>query len=174
MNARFLILGAVVGGLVIFLWGAVTHAVLPQPLHYFTDEPLLIEAIRGHTTGNGVYFASRGVFAAIAFRPDFADKTLNLAPNLIIQFCSDALGALLLSLIVARIHADSVLERAGWLLLMGVAAFVIKFLPYWNWYGFSAPFVAMEALDLVGKFFIGGLVLGGLFNRMTKGITSRA
>ncbi len=166
MNFRFLILGAIAGGLVIFLWGALTHAVLPQPLHYFTDEPLLIEAIRAHTTGNGVYFASRGVFASVAFLPDFADKAQNLAPNLIIQFCTDTLGALLLCLIVARIRADSVLERAGWLLLMGLAAFAIKFLPYWNWYGFSAPFVAMEALDLVGKFFIGGLVLGALFKRM--------
>src|SRR6266478_6439219 len=84
MNARFLILGALAGGVVIFFWGAVTHAALPQPLHYFTDEPLLIEAIRAHTTGNGVYLASRGVFASVAFRPDFADKAQNLAPNLII------------------------------------------------------------------------------------------
>jgi len=38
--------------------------------------------------------------------------------------------------------------------------------PYWNWYGFPSAFVGMEALNLLGKFFIGALVLGVLRNRL--------
>ena len=38
--------------------------------------------------------------------------------------------------------------------------------PYWNWYGFSTPFIAMEALDVVGKFFIGGLILSALMKKL--------
>jgi hypothetical protein len=55
-----------------------------------------------------------------------------------------------------------------------LTAFVLKFVPYWNWYGFPSTFVAMEALDLLGKFFIGALVLGVLRNKLapaTQAIT---
>jgi hypothetical protein len=168
MNARFLILGTIVGGVVIFLWGAVTHAVLPQPLTPFKDEPALVEAVRAHTAGNGVYFATRGIFAAVAFRPDFADKTQNLPSNLIVQLLTDTLAALLLCFVVTGVQSGTVLGRAGWLTLVGLGAFALKELPYWNWYGFSPPFVAMEALDLIGKFFIAGLVLSALLNRTVK------
>ena len=174
MSTKFIVIGTIVGGVVLFLWGAVTHAVLPQPLQSFKNEPALVAAIRANTTGNGIYFATRGVFTAVAFRPDFEDKTQNIARNLTIQFCTDALSALLLCLIVVRVRAGSVLARAGWLTLVGLAAFTLKELPYWNWYGLSIPFVAMEALDLLGKFFIGGLLLGGLMNKTVKVKTAAA
>ncbi|PYT08838.1 MAG: hypothetical protein DMF60_03745 [Acidobacteria bacterium] len=57
---------------------------------------------------------------------------------------------------------------------LGLAAFTINMLPYWNWYGFSTSFMGMEALDLVGKFFIGGLVLSALLNKTLKAKAERA
>ena len=166
MNAKFLVVGAIVGGVVLFLWGAVTHAVLPQQLHEFKDEQAIAQVIRTNIATNGVYLSRQGVFASVAFRPDFGDKTHNILPNLLTQLVTDTLGALLLCLVLAGIRADSVIGRAGWLTLAGLAVVALKLLPYWNWYGFSPGFIAMEALDVVGKFFIGGLVLGALANKM--------
>lgn len=168
MHAKFLVVGTIVGGLVIFLWGAVTHAILPQPLSAFKDEPALVEAVRAHTNGNGVYFATRGMLAAVSFRSDLADKTQSIAPNLAIQFGTDTLAAFLLCLVIAGLRANSVLGRARWMALAGIGAFALKELPYWNWYGFSVSFISMEALDLIGKFFISGLVLGALFNKLNQ------
>ncbi len=166
MNAKFLLVGAVVGGIVLFLWGAVTHVVLPQPIHEFKNAQAVVQAVRANTDANGLYFAPQGVFSSVAFRPDLGDKTKNLAPNLVTQLLTDVLGALLLCVVLTGVREGSVLGRAGWLALAGLAAFALKLLPYWNWYGFSVAFTAMEVLDLVGKFFIGGLVLSALMSKM--------
>lgn len=166
MNAKFLGIGAIVGGVVLFLWGGVTHAVLPQPLHEFKDDKAMVQAVRANMAGNGVYFARQGLFAAAAFRPDYGDKTQNIVPNLLTQLLTDIIGAFLLCFAVAGARAGSALGRAGWLSLVGLAVVALKLMPYWNWYGFSPGFIAMEALDVVGKFFLGGLLLGALAKKM--------
>jgi hypothetical protein len=78
MSAKFLMTAAVAGGIVLWLWGAVTHALLPQPIREFKNEQAVVDAVRANTEGNGVYFARRGVMAAVAFRTDFGDKTQNI------------------------------------------------------------------------------------------------
>ena len=142
----------------------------PQPIHEFKDEQAIVQAVRANMTTNGVYFARRGVFASVAFRPDFGDKTQNIASNiasnLATQFATDTIGALLLCLALAGLRPGSPLGRAGCLTLLGLVVVALKLLPYWNWYGFSATFIAMEALDIVGKFFIGGLLLAWLAKKM--------
>jgi hypothetical protein len=60
------------------------------------------------------------------------------------------------------------LGRAGWSLMACLAAFGYKTVPYWNWYGFSTHFIRMEAEDLFGKFFIGGLLAAALWNKWRK------
>jgi hypothetical protein len=60
--------------------------------------------------------------------------------------------------------------RAGWSLMAGVGAFGFKTVPYWNWYGFSTHFTCMEAEDLFGKFFIGGLLAAALRNKWGKAL----
>lgn len=164
MSARFLIFGTIAGGIFIFLWGAITHAVLPQQIHSFKDEAAVLHAL--HTDGNGMYFATTGVFAAVAFAPDFSDKTRKFRSNLVIQLAGDMTSALLLCLLLSGLRAGSAPGRASWLLIAGLASFTIKFLPYWNWYGFPPAFVGMELFDLVSKLFLGGLVLAALQKKM--------
>lgn len=43
MNARYLVTAAIVGGIVLFFWGFVTHAVLPAPMDYFKDEQAVVK-----------------------------------------------------------------------------------------------------------------------------------
>jgi hypothetical protein len=73
---------------------------------------------------------------------------------------------LLLCIALGGIRAESAIGQAAWLAVAGMAAFALKQLPYWNWYGFPSSFVAIEALDLLGRFLIGGLVLGALRKKM--------
>lgn len=165
MNAKYLLAGAIVGGIVLFLWGFVTHSALPQPMDYFKDDQAVVQLLRANAPVNGIYFSPRGIFASVAVLPDLGDKTKNIVPNLLRQLCSDMLAGLLLAIFLARLPG-TVMQRAGWLALAGAAAFVLKFVPYWNWYGFPVRFVGMEALDLVGKFFLGGMVLGWLMKKL--------
>ena len=166
MNAKFLVTGAIVGGIVLFLWGGLTHSVLPQPLREFKDEKAVVDVIRANGSGNGVYFARRGMLASVALLPDLSDKSQSISQNLLIQLATDTLAALLLCLVLGGFRADSVPGHAGKLTLVGLAIVALKLAPYWNWYGFTPAFTAMEALDVVGKFFIGGLVLSALMKKL--------
>nr|HEV7953092.1 hypothetical protein [Candidatus Acidoferrales bacterium] len=164
MNAKYLVAGTLILGVVIFMWGAVTHALLPQPLHTFTNGDAVVAAMRANAPGNGVFLEEHGVFAAISFRPDFSDKSQDLKPDLIFQFITDTAGSLLLLLFVAHI-SGSLWARAGWSAVAGLAAFSLKIMPYHTWYGFSHAFIHQELLDLVGKFFIGGLLASFLWKK---------
>lgn len=115
-----------------------------------------------------MYLTTTGVFAIVAFAPDFSDKTKKIPSNLITQLVTDTISALLLCLLLSGLRARSTLGRASSLLVAGRASFTIKFLPYWNWYGFAPVFVSMELLDLVGKLFLGGLVLAVLQKKLTS------
>jgi hypothetical protein len=164
MNVKYLLAGTIAGGIVLFLWGALTHSVLPQPMSYFKDDQVTIQSLRANASANGIYFSPRGVFASVALLPDLSDKTKNIVPNLLGQLCSDMLATLLMAIFLTCLPG-TIMQRAGWLVLAGAAAFVVKFVPYWNWYGFPMKFVGMEAFDLLGKFFLGGLVLGWLMKK---------
>ena len=166
MSVKFPVVGAIVGGIVLFMWGAVTHMLLPQPLHSFKDEGAVTQVIRANAPENGVYFSTRGVFASVALLPDLSDKAQNITPNLLRQLGTDTCAALLLCFVLRGLRGKSVLAGAGWLALVGFAAFLLKIVPYWNWYGFPSSFIAMEMLDLVGKLFLAGLVLGGLMKKL--------
>ncbi len=166
MGPKFLVLGAIVGGIVLFLWGGVTHALLPAPMREFKDEQAVVQAMHANAPDNGVYFARRGMLAAIAFRPDMGDKKQDMKANLITQLVTDVIAAFLLCLVLAGIRPGTPLARAGWLTLIGFAVVALKLLPYWNWYGFTPAFIGMEALDVVGKFFIGGLLLAWMARKM--------
>jgi hypothetical protein len=171
MNSKYLVTATIVGGVVLFLWGFITHSLLPQPMSYFKDEMAVVQVLRANAAVNGIYFGPRGVFASVAMLPDLGDKTRNIVPNLLRQLCSDSFAALLLAILLTRLPG-TVPVRAGWAVLAGLTAFVLKFVPYWNWYGFPSAFVGMEALDLLGKFFIGALVLGVLRNKLAPAALS--
>src|SRR5215472_5515167 len=141
MNGKFLAVGAIVGGTVLFLWGGFTHAVLPAPMRYFNNEQAVVQGVRANAPENGVYFAGAGMLTTVAFRPDLGDKTQDIKPNLIIQLVTDVMAALLLCLVLAGIRAGTPLGRAGWLALIGFAIVALKLLPYWNWYGFTPAFI---------------------------------
>ncbi|MBI3661991.1 MAG: hypothetical protein HY234_02935 [Acidobacteria bacterium] len=166
MNAKFLVIGTLAGGILLFAWGAVTHMLLPEQVRAFSNDAALVQAVRANAPVNGVYFAGQGVFVAVSFLPDMADKTKDLAPMLKTQFLTDLLAALLLCFVLPGIRSATVLGKTAWLGLASLAAVAVKILPYSTWYGFSAPFVGMEVLDISGKFILLGFVLGGLMKKL--------
>jgi len=166
MNAKFLAVGTVVGGIVLFLWGGLTHAVLPEPVREFKDAQAVVQVLRANAPENAIYFAPQGAFVSVAFWPDFSDKTKDLTPMLTRQIVTDMIAAFLLCLVLPGIRSTTVLGKTGWLALVSLALFAGKILPYSTWYGFSAPFVGMELLDIAGKLILAGLVLGALMKKL--------
>lgn len=169
MKTKFLVVGAIVAGITLFVWGFVTHAALPlseRALTEFKDAQAVVQVIRANAPQNGVYFAKQGIFAAVSFLPDVSDKTQNITPNLIREFVIDVLAGLFLGLVLLGTRGSTVMGRVGLLVAAALAAVASQSLPAWNWYGFSLEYTTMEVIDLVGGWFLAGLVLAGLMKKM--------
>jgi hypothetical protein len=168
MNAKFAIAATLVGGTILFFWGFITHSVIPEPVIAFTNDQAVVDAMKANAPANGVYFSGKGVLAAVSFEPDMRDKTENITANLIREFLSCGLTALLLSMVLLGARSESVLGGAVLLAFAAVAAALGTEFSSWNWYGMSPKFIGIESLDLIGGWFLTGLALGPLRKRLAS------
>lgn len=166
MNAKYLATCAVVGGIILFCWGFVTHRAIPTPLREFRNAAVVEEAVQANSDGNGAYFTKRGVFAVVAFEPGVPDKSQAMGPLLLREFLGCAVTGALLGAILAGLGTASAVRGALSLAVMAIAAAFSTEYSSWVWYGFPLPFVGIEALDLVAGWFLTGLALGPLKKKL--------
>ncbi len=181
---KSLALGAILGGLVAFLWSSISWEVLPwhkQTLLSFQDEDAVGRVVAEHATRSGVYLypgvpsqpgmtkdqkkaaeaaaaekMKKGpvVFAAVR-RGGFT----SFVRGLIVQFLSQVIAAFLLTWLLLKTAGLSYWGRVGFLTVAGLAAAVIADLPNWNWWGFSGSYTAVAVADSALTWFFAGLVV---------------
>lgn len=163
MNPKYLLLSALLGGLALFVWGAVYHAAIGIDTHTmkeFRDGAAVSELVRGHADGNGVYYTKDGVFAAISVTPGMSDKSQDMGPALGKQLVIDVVIAGLLAWLLTFTSLRSPLCTAGLFGLAGVAAGISAWISAWVWYGHSIAFALAAVVDLAVGFLLAGLVIG--------------
>jgi hypothetical protein len=169
MKLRFLLVAAVLGGVVSFVWGAVSHmsGVLPslEP-RTFTDSTGVVQTIKANAPENGIYFDGRGLFAAVAFRADLGEKYGSLTVPMLKQLGIEIAVAFLLAWVLLRLPVWPATGTGSLFAAVGAAAGLELLLPEANWYGFPIATQLAELADLVIGWFLVGLVIGWLRNRM--------
>src|ERR1044072_9403635 len=88
MRTKYLLSAAVLGGLVEFAWGTVSHVALALPgtaAPSFADSNAVGQPVRSIAPERGLYFGGRGLLAAVPFRPDRNQKFESRARPLINQ-----------------------------------------------------------------------------------------
>ena len=147
-----------------------THALLGESVLHayqqFKDEKAVVEVLKANAPSNGTYFAAQGVVAAISFTPDMADKTQNITPLLIREFVSNVVVAFFLAWLLLGVRSKSLGGHAGFLAVMGLAAGFSILFSYWNWYEFSTGFILMDVIDVVVGWFLVGLILSAIQNKL--------
>ncbi len=83
----------------------------------------------------------------------------------ITQLISDLLAALFITLILMKLDDKMYWDRFSACFWLVLAAFALKTIPMWNWYGFGTAFTLAELFDLVGRGLIGGLVIAKFTER---------
>lgn len=185
MSAGRFVVAVILGGIVVFLWGLVSHEVLPfykDALVKFTDEQAVTQAIVANAPTPGVYFMpyvpqdANGMNAdAFESQQESAMRKLQDGPfmfasirlgsmgsfpkYIVTQLVTDMLTTLFLLVVLLRGRDPSYVGRVMTCVLVALATFAVKSLPMWNWYEFSGAFTFAELVDIVGRMFCAGLVI---------------
>jgi hypothetical protein len=162
-----LLLGAVIGGIVAFGWGALSWMVLPwhmSTMKSFESEQVVGRMLQMNVGEAGVYVMPfdhqstvKGPFVFAAIQPtgmDNADPMLYVR-GLLMQIA----GAFLLTWLLLQLGDIGYMKRVIFITLVACIAGVLGVLPNWNWWGFSLPFTLLNMADLVISWFLAGLVI---------------
>ena len=187
------ILAGVLGGIVMFGWGAVSHMVLNIDADVFkpiANEAALAAAMKEHIPADGMYFVpgmdmtrtpsdeemaaftakyKEGPTAFIVYHQTGGDLMgpMQLGTQFAACLATGLLGALILGLASVGFARGVIIS-----FLIGLAAWVSMSIPYWNWYKFSWAFIRGELVDQVVGWLFAGLVMAFILRRRDSGPTA--
>lgn len=187
MPIKKVILGTVIGGIVLFLWGWASHSLLPfynNTLLGFTNEDAVVQALIANAPSSGVYFVpymaqttgmsdeqkgaaeqaatqrmQQGPFMLASIR---LGEMGPIGKYMAIQLITNMLSALFVCLVLIKAKEMGFWSRVILIEWIVLAMFAAQSLPHWNWYAFSTAFTMAELFDLVVGWFFAGLVLAKL------------
>jgi len=182
---KALLLGGLLGGLVLFVWGSISWMVLPwhlMTLEKFKDEATVAQALSANAGVSGVYLLpnphkhdpgmteeqkkaeeAEGVKRMVQGPFMFAAVSLSGAGNmghpLLITLLGNILSALLATWMLLKTIGLRYMGRVGFIMLIALTAAMVAYLPGWTWWRFSTSFTSVGVADLLIGWFLAGLVI---------------
>lgn len=188
IDMRLLIAG-IIGAIVFFVWGMLAHVALPigeMGMQVANEQDAALAALQvSANKGEGVYMLpgmapdkmsdtaavaafnekyKASPYAFVVYAPEGNPAMANMVPNLIKQFVSNLLAALVLAWVLS-LGAFAFGQRvmiAGALALF--AWFVIS-VPYWNWYKFPMQFTLEALIEQVVGWLLAGAAMAWWLGR---------
>lgn len=183
-----LIIGAIIGGIVMFCWGAFSHMVLPvAEIGIKTlpaaNEAAVVTAMKANIPEHGMYFIpglenmkhateaeqeawskkyEEGPTATIVYHP--VGRPVFGLRQLVVELASNILAALVVGIIFTWSVA-SFGKRVIIAVLIGFTGWASICISYWNWYRFPKEFMMAEGFDQVVGWLLTGLVLAFIIKR---------
>ncbi|HEY4293978.1 hypothetical protein [Luteibacter sp.] len=180
-----IVIATLIGGLIMFFWGAFAHMVLPLgelSMRAPTNEDSVLTALRdGLPAEHGIYVlphfdmatmhgneqatkaysekAKANPYAFIVYSPNGKDPVA-MGGNLFHQWLSDTLAALLVALVLIRMAGVGVVRGLCIGLAFGVFAWLSISVPYWNWYRFPGAFTAGYLVEQGFGWLLAGAAMG--------------
>lgn len=180
------IIAAIVGGIVMFGWGAFSHTVLPfaeAGVKSVPNEAAITSTLEGSIKEPGFYFLpgmenmhhaseaeqaawaakyEKGPTAIIVYNP--AGDTPMSGKQLGTEFLSNVIAAFFVALILS-FSAASYIGRVTIATLVGAAGWASISLSQWNWYRFPKEVVLAEGFDQIVGWLVTGIVMAFLIKR---------
>nr|MBI3614030.1 hypothetical protein [Nitrospirota bacterium] len=192
---KSLILGGLLGGLVLFFWGAFSYMVLPwhsMALEKFTDEAVVAQALTANASRSGMYILPNphqhepGTTAAqqqaveegakrrmmsgpFLFAAVSLDGTRDMGRALLLNVLSDILAAALVTWLLLQTAHVSYRRRVGFVVVMALTTGLVAHVPSWIWWKFSTSFTLVEFADLLIGWGLAGLVIAKVGGSLKAG-----
>jgi hypothetical protein len=182
------LVAALMGGIVMFIWGAVAHMALPlgevgmrQPV---AEDTVLASLRPGLGEQGGVFVlpsvapdkmhdkaamdaysakAKVSPYAFLIYLPQGEDLS-DMSGTLPRQWASDTLSALALAFVMG-LAAFSFMTRLSIALAAAVFAWLSTLVPYWNWYRFPTNFTLAALIEQVIGWLLAGAVMAWWLGR---------
>lgn len=191
-----IVIGGVLAGLVMFIWSAIAHELLPigdMGVKTITNEDAVIAAMKANIKEPGFYFfPGEGMSHATTLPKDAQEaakkawqekweagpngvlvyhptgEKLSMPKLMTIEFLADVVVGLIaaFALAMASEKLRSFAGRVGFVTLLGVLGFALIEVSYWNWYGFPRDFEIGQFLDQVVGMAFAGTVLALVMRRL--------
>jgi hypothetical protein len=182
------LIAALLGGIVFFVWGALAHTVLPiggMGMKVPADQAATLAAIAPSARGQGVFEypsmppdkwndtaavnafndANKGsAYAFVVYQPGGNPAHANMQPNLVRQFVSDFLSAFVVAFVLA-LGPFGFAKRVFIATSLGAFSWLTVSVPYWNWYMFPMDFTVGNLMEQVIGWFAAGIVMAWWLGR---------
>ena len=187
------LVAALLGGLVLFVWGFLSHAVLPLGdigLRQAGSEDAVLAALREGLPGEGVYLlpglapeamadpaaqaaysakAVAGPNAVVVYQPQGRDG-LRMGPQLALEWLTNTLAAALVAWVLSLLPSGMGRRIAvAVAVAMGVFAWLVVAVPQMNWYRFPLDFTLAALLQHAVGWLLAGAVIARVLVRRAAG-----
>lgn len=190
---KSLITGAIVGGIILFVWMMISWMALPwhkNAVYHFDNEEAVSTAVLANAPQDGIYFlpdyipehdeepeeqmkslTNEGQKDVMTGPIVFASirrhgMPLSMTGRLFVSLIVAVVSAGIVSSVIRPMRARGYFFKVGAVTLIGFLIGFAAYVPHWNWWGFPFSFVAMDICDLVIGWFLAGLALAAI-NRHT-------
>lgn len=173
---------SVLAGLVLFVWGFISWTVLPwhnMVASKFTNEVSVSQALKENAPRQGVYFLpfsekdhgpnQVGAFAVVL--PHGTD--MNMGKQMATAVMTQIIGAFLVIVLLGQTGGATYWAKVELFALIGLIIGFVSHVPYWNWFGFPAPYVLVTILDTTIGWTLAGLAVAKLSTAKNKSPTAR-
>ncbi len=167
---------ALIGGLILFVWGVFSWIVLPwhqMNFKKFKNEAQVQQVIKDNAVGSGVYvfphcchrgetectMAKQGptMFAAVRME----GRPMNLV-HFVVSLITQILGAAIIGWMLLQTKLKDYPKQVLFVTAVGFLVGLLGLSPWWNWRSFSAGYTIVLWLDLIIGWFLAGLAMAKL------------
>jgi hypothetical protein len=182
-----IVIAALFGAIVLFLWGFVAHTMLPigeMGVHAPVNEDVVLESVKSGTPNPGIYmlpYASPEQWNDEAFMKAYAEKAktqpfvymvvsapygdpTQMTPQLIKQFGSNFAGSLIVAWLLAATSWGFATRVIG-ATAMGVFAWVVSVVPITVWYRFPTDYMIGGLIEHAVGWLLGGILIAWWLGR---------
>jgi len=171
--AKRILLGGILGGLGLFVWGGLSHMVIGLgEVGIQNIQRPVYDSMKTAVSRQGFYFFPEsdgkgnikeefkgGPTGILIYRLNGAGAPMTgqLMNETILNIVQALLAAYLLSLAATKLTRYP--QRVGFVFVLGILSAIATNIEYWNWYGFPSSYTIGAIVDKLIGFMVVGLVV---------------
>lgn len=175
-NWKPLIIGAITGTMVMFIWGAAEwlNPFLSNPYRKPVDSEVINKVLLEQLPENGIYVWPNGPETKteagkprglMYFMAKQETSFYNPGRFMTIQLLTQMVTWLLITYLLLLTEFPSHRTRLVFILLLGLLAGLTFLVPMWNWWGFSTEYVLTRWLNLLVGWLLAGLAISHVLRK---------